>query len=695
MQKYSSSPTSLSSPPSALSEPVSPTRILNAGRANIEMDEIIVDSSSVARFGVMQQAQQLNPPPPDVPLTAAGLPRKKPGRKPGSTVKPKVAPDGTEPPKQKRTRKPRDPNAPPIQRKRKTAPTSTGDGPAQEDVQSRSFSATREPAVTELTSMRMELEPRATPTQPPAATAAAEPQPATYAQKITKRDTVVSMQNLLNDDPPSKPQPAAPARQMFDPIRGNYDPVRETMVSRDPYGTASSTGPLGSPRAPTQIVNRASASPSIASLVDPPVNSNIRSPPPAYTTTSQSRFQESNSMPPSPSHPTRPAPQHLTKPAIVEVKRPAPPQPPAPATINRSEPKTNSFTSMTSIPVPAVPATAKPAPSAPVQSKKLAAVAQQDRDTNKKASSNSSSPRISSLKEALPSLPGGSERSILDFGKASPGEEMNAPSIVLDIPLVSGETNKYVNFMRMAEERYGWDALHPRLAANRERKARIAAASAALEKSGSGQSADEMDEELQSDENNSNVEMGGMTNGVGGAGTSGPEGAPAKPARKKRTFKEDEYDKDDGFVDDSELLWEERAAASKDGFFVYSGPLVQEDEKPAAPAGPAKRGRGGGRGSRGGGRGGAARGGGEGTGRGRGGGPGSRGGSVTRKPRITKLEKEQLLKEKAEREKLAQLTASAKGASTSSSASGTFATGGALGVPGQGAGTASATGVAL
>jgi hypothetical protein len=46
-------------------------------------------------------------------------------------------------------------------------------------------------------------------------------------------------------------------------------------------------------------------------------------------------------------------------------------------------------------------------------------------------------------------------------------------------------------------------------------------------------------------------------------------------------MKEDEYDKDDGFVDDSELLWEEQAAAANDGFFVYSGPLVPEGEKPA------------------------------------------------------------------------------------------------------------------
>jgi hypothetical protein len=186
-----------------------------------------------------------------------------------------------------------------------------------------------------------------------------------------------------------------------------------------------------------------------------------------------------------------------------------------------------------------------------------------------------------------------------------------------------------------------------------------------------------MDEDIQSDAENSNIEMGGMGGGgpnpIANGVASGPE-APAKPARKKRNFKEDEYDIDDDFVDDSEMLWEAQAAASRDGFFVYSGPLIPEVPKPEV-APPARRGRGGGRGSRGG-RGGTTRGGasaGHGadtgatekpSGRGRGGGPGSRGGrgggDGTRKPRITKVEKEQRDREKAERERLAQITAAAK-----------------------------------
>jgi hypothetical protein len=252
----------------------------------------------------------------------------------------------------------------------------------------------------------------------------------------------------------------------------------------------------------------------------------------------------------------------------------------------------------------------------------------------------------------------GEGRSILDFGRAKPGEEAQAPTIILSVPIQPGETNRYVNFMRMAEDRYGWDALHPRLAANRDRKARIAAAAASLEKAESGrESGDEMSVDL------SDAEASNPDNGV----TSGVD-AQTKP-KKKRNFKEDQYDIDDDFVDDSELLWEAQAAASRDGFFVYSGPLVPEVEKPAAgyvplhsihsdlmltvtrQEGPPKRGRGG-RGSRGGARGASTRGG---AGTGRGGGPGSRGGSVTRKPRITKQEKAQREREKAERETMAQM----------------------------------------
>lgn len=36
------------------------------------------------------------------------------------------------------------------------------------------------------------------------------------------------------------------------------------------------------------------------------------------------------------------------------------------------------------------------------------------------------------------------------------------------------------------------------------------------------------------------------------------------------------YDTEDPFIDDTELLWEEQRAATKDGFFVYFGPLIEK-----------------------------------------------------------------------------------------------------------------------
>ncbi|ROV95540.1 hypothetical protein VSDG_05344 [Cytospora chrysosperma] len=658
MRAFSSSPTSLSSPPSSsISNPASPSR-LNVGRANIEMDEIVVDTASGPRFGVMAPPQPLAS---DVPLTAAGLPRKKPGRKPGSTVKPKVNPDGTpvaEAPKVRRPRKPRDPNAPPIQRKRKAA--------TQEIPEPVSVG----PNVTETTPMRMEIDPW--PPRPNAAATAAasasspsqQPNPA----KAPKREGPSSMMSLLNRDSP--PPPAPPVRMAFDPVRSSsYDPVRETMVTRDPYGTSA----LASPRAPTQMPNRASASPSISSLMDPPPPaSKVVSPVPAHSSfrsTSQSRFQEPVSLPPSPSSSVRKEPPPMAGPApksaTVEIKKPAPPSMPQP-------PKAAESSKINATNTPGMPApTSMPAPS-----KKVAAVVAQTRKEKKPASSTSSSPKMGSLKNALPDvppLPGTSNsRSILDFGKAGPGEEQESPSIVLHIPL-NGQPNKYINFMHLAEAKYGWEALHPREAANRDRRARIAAASAALEKQQSGRdSAEEEDPEFNaSEDENSNIEMGGMGNNGGlTSGADGADAAPDKPKRKRRNWREDEYDREDDFVDDSELLWEEQAAAVKDGFFVYSGPLVQEPPKAPERDGPAKRGRGrgGGPGSRGG-RGG--RGGGE-SGRGRGGGPGSRGGTTTRKPRITKLEKQKLESEKAEREMAAREMAATKSANGATGSAGSY-----------------------
>ena len=158
-------------------------------------------------------------------------------------------------------------------------------------------------------------------------------------------------------------------------------------------------------------------------------------------------------------------------------------------------------------------------------------------------------------------------------------DERSTPNIVVHVPLHKG--NHIVNFAQLAEEQYGFAALHPRLAAHKERLARVAAAGAVLERNdkskgvSAGESADEdlsLDVDRDSDMDG-DVPMSGAGAGTNGAPSETSEG------KKKRRKKVEEYDRDDPFVDDSEMAWQEQAAASKDGFFVYSGPLVPVGEK--------------------------------------------------------------------------------------------------------------------
>ena len=185
----------------------------------------------------------------------------------------------------------------------------------------------------------------------------------------------------------------------------------------------------------------------------------------------------------------------------------------------------------------------------------------------------------------MPSGSGLLSGTVFGGGYDNANSEKTAPTVVLNVPLTSD--HQYVNFTRLAEERYGFNALHPRLAAQRERLARVAAAGAALEnanKNGNPGSADDMSVDLSDAEaDNSNVEMGGMNDGERNAGVrSGEETGEAGTVKKprKRMMKEDMYDKEDDFIDDTELIWEEQAATSKDGFFVYSGPLIPPGEEP-------------------------------------------------------------------------------------------------------------------
>lgn len=343
----------------------------------------------------------------------------------------------------------------------------------------------------------------------------------------------------------------------------NYDPIRSSTIEPRamPYDPIATRERISTPPRPSSYPN---ASPgSIASLIEPPASTKLSSIP-------QPSKRGGEILAPSPPGTKKP--------------RLSPPE---------SIPAQQSFKS---IPRELLPANLYAATSTDVDTdqpcqtiEKYTTMAKKSSGTTPGASSSAHSPKPTRKKETSVAIPTGNGLlSGTIFGGAydNTGPEKTAPTVILHVPL-DGE-NKYVNFARLAEEQYGFNALHPRLAAQQERLARVAAAGAAIENaskggnSGSGISADDMSVDLsEGDGDLSNVEMSGMRMDLGiprsgGEGSEGP--LPKKAAPKKRMMKEDMYDKEDPFVDDTEMAWEEQAAASKDGFFVYSGLLVPEGE---------------------------------------------------------------------------------------------------------------------
>ncbi len=343
----------------------------------------------------------------------------------------------------------------------------------------------------------------------------------------------------------------------------NYDPIRSSTVAPRPSSPLVTTP---TPQRPYKFPS-ASASPSIHSMIEQTGT------PPLYSYP-QPPKRENDSKAASPPEPKRP---RLSPPLPVTTQQPARSSP------RDTTPAASNASNSNAIIVMDIDADK---PSAPVN-KTTDNIKKASPNASTAVSSSSHSPKPARPKEAQVAISSGSgllSGSIFGGGIDSTGPEKTAPTVVLNVPLTGD--NQYVNFTRLAEERYGFNALHPRLAAQRERLARVAAAGAALENAnksgGNSGSGDEMSVDLSDGEaDNSNVEMGGVNDGerVQKSGEeTGDAGVVKKP--RKRTMKEDMYDKEDDFIDDTEMIWEEQAAASKDGFFVYSGPLVPPGQEP-------------------------------------------------------------------------------------------------------------------
>ena len=379
---------------------------------------------------------------------------------------------------------------------------------------------------------------------------------------------------------PSSQQPTprpASAGQHYDPIRSS------TRDNNQP-----SQNPFGPPQAVShRMGNRASESPSISSLIDPPGTSNSPYPyskssasstsTPLPTVQNRPAEHSPNSARFPTSVPTNYSPTNISKPQLVSEPTHTIKVSPSP-NVNTMDIDTEKIA-----PKSVVSANIKPSLTA------KGATTSTSTSTPNTSTAPSPKPHRAKEKDKLPPLPSGNGllSSALFGGPVDPSDlPQKAPTVILEVALSSDEP-KVINFTRMAESRYGVDALYPRIAANRARLARVAAAGAALEnagkdKSGKGGTTASGDEDMSLDisdadgAENSNVEMGG----TGGAGTDdAAKDGSGKPPPRKRRVKADLYDRDDPFIDDSEMAWEENAVASKDGFFVYSGPLVPEGEK--------------------------------------------------------------------------------------------------------------------
>ncbi|TVY31702.1 hypothetical protein LSUB1_G007531 [Lachnellula subtilissima] len=304
-----SSASGLSSPPRSSPEPSSPSAQFANELSTHQNSSITVnppggvDGPSASKTEVVVAQPQPQPPA-----------RKKPDSSATNTDQTAAAP------KTRKPRKPRDPNAP--VRRRKNQSTEPAHAP------------------------EINAAPGPPPRQPPQPTVVG---PVPSSNVIVRPDPVPS-QNGKSEDiqrpinsfftsapPPPRQQPyqhqqplpqtmpqtlrSSSSGQNYDPIRSNYDHVRETVVTHPPP-------PYNAQGSPSQShsMNRASASPSISSLVDPP-NQSLTSP----SIAAQSFFNQQQrlhheghaSVPPSPTV-TRLAPG-----ASVESS----PKPPAPASM--------------------------------------------------------------------------------------------------------------------------------------------------------------------------------------------------------------------------------------------------------------------------------------------------------------------------------------------------------------------------
>lgn len=179
----------------------------------------------------------------------------------------------------------------------------------------------------------------------------------------------------------------------------------------------------------------------------------------------------------------------------------------------------------------------------------------------------------------------------LDDSKSSPHEDKKdklaapPPIIALNIPLLDpkapmpGQAEVVVNVLKLAEEKYGWNTIHPNA------KSAIDLMDEMLDDEDEGADEDDDDELQVVDEKGNTLAQNEKNNAQNEKSNAqskkknNDELTEEQRARQHETRmnrKVGKYDYEDPFIDDEELQWEEEITTTKEGFFVYWGPLVED-----------------------------------------------------------------------------------------------------------------------
>ncbi|KAG2734954.1 hypothetical protein G9P44_001168 [Scheffersomyces stipitis] len=168
-----------------------------------------------------------------------------------------------------------------------------------------------------------------------------------------------------------------------------------------------------------------------------------------------------------------------------------------------------------------------------------------------------------------------SDKDVKEREKEHEKEKLLPPPIIaLSIPLIDpknpkpGQSEVVVNVLRLAEEKYGWTAIHPNA------------------KSAIDIMEDMIDDDDDDDDDDDEVIVDDEK-----SGSVAPAPAPSKKKKEGEELTEEQlvrqhqtrmnrkvgkYDYQDPFIDDEELQMEEEITTTKEGYFVYWGPLVDD-----------------------------------------------------------------------------------------------------------------------